>query len=138
MYTSRKRSCQRGDTTTRTTCHVYTVTHLFRTCQASNAIQQPLGQSQVSHTEIKKNSIIALYAGEDDDNHGLPFFLGKVLSVSKQNKNDRDDNDREDDDESDEAPKYLVEIHEYIQTENDDGEPSGKYMYQLHNVDGER
>ena len=107
-------------------------THLFRTCQVSSATQQPLGQ--ISHEEIKKNSIIAVYAEDDEDNHGLPFFLGKVLSVSNKNEKERDDD--EDDDESDEAPEYLVEIHEYIQTENNDGEPSGKY--QLHNVDGER
>ena len=42
----------------------------------------------------------------------------------------------EDNDESDKAPKYLVEIHEYVQTENNAGEPTGKY--QLHNVVGER
>ena len=69
-------------------------THLFRTCQVNNAIQRPL--SQFSHEEIKKNSIIVLDAGEDADNHGLPFFLGKVLSISKQNGNDRDDDEDED------------------------------------------
>ena len=70
----------------------------------------------------------------DEDNHGLPFFLGKVLSVYNKNEEDCD----EDNDESDEAPEHLVEIHEYIQTENNDGEPSGKYQLRMHNVDGER
>ena len=82
----------------------------------------------------REKSIVAVYAEEDKDNHGVPFFLGKVLSVSNKNKKDGDAD--KDDDESDEAPEYLVEFHEYIQTENNDGKPSGKY--QLHNVDGER
>ena len=107
-------------------------TQLFRPWQVSNAVQQPL--SQFPHEEIKKNSVIALYAGEDEDNHGLPFFLGKVLSVSNQNKSDRDED--EDEDESDEAIKYVVSIHDYIQTESNDGKPTGKYI--LHNEHGER
>ena len=119
---SPKRSCQRGDTTTRTTRHVYT--QLFRKCQVSNAVQQPL--SQFSHEEIKKNSVIALYANEKEDNNGLPFFLGKVLRVF--NKNEKDDDDDEDDKESDEAPEYLVEIHEYIQTEIH-GQPTGNTYF---------
>ena len=94
-------------------------------------MQQPL--NQYSHEEIETNSIIAVYAGEDEDNHGLPFFLGKVIKVSKQNENDRDDD--EDDDESDKAPEYLVDIHEYIRTENNDGEPTGKYI--LHTEHGD-
>ena len=49
------------------------------TCQVSNAMHQPL--SQFSHEEIKKNCIVASYAGEEGDNHGLPFFLGKVINV---------------------------------------------------------
>ena len=57
-----------------------------------------------------------------------------MLSVSNQNENDRDDN--ADHDESDEAPEYLVENHEFIQIENNDGKPTGKYI--LHNVNGER
>ena len=42
-------------------------------------MQQPL--DQFLHEEIKKNSIIALYANEVEDNDGLPFFLGKVLTL---------------------------------------------------------
>ena len=63
------------------------------------------------------------------------FWEKRNLSVSNKNKKGRDDG--KDDEESDGAPE-LVEIHEYmyIQTENNDGEPSGKC--QLHNVDGER
>ena len=73
-------------------------------------MQQPL--DQFSHEEIKKNSIIALYANEDLDNNGLPFFLGKVLRVF--NKNEKHDDDGDDDGQSDKAPEYYVEIHEYI------------------------
>ena len=53
-------------------------------------MQQPL--YQFSPEEITKNSIIALYANEVQDNNGLPFFLGKVLRVfNKNEKNDDDD-----------------------------------------------
>ena len=85
--------------------------------------------NQFSHEEIKKNSIVALYAGEDEHNHGLSFFLGKVINVIDNSKTDGDAN--EDDDESDKAPKYLMEIDEYIQTENNTGEPTGKYQLQF-------
>ena len=95
-------------------------------------MQQPL--YQFSHGEIKKNSIIALYANEVQDNNGLPFFLGKVLRVF--NKNEKPDDDDDDDGQSDEeAPEYYVEIHEYIQTEIN-GQPTGKYI--LHNEHGEK
>ena len=67
------------------------------------------------------------------DNNSLPFFLGKVLRVF--NKNEKDDDDDEDDGQSDKAPEYLVEIHEYIQTEIN-GQPTGKYI--LHNEHGEK
>ena len=70
---------------------------------------------------------------QDEDNHALPFALVKVLSVSKQNENDRDDG--EDDDESEEAPAYVVSIHEYTQTEINDGKPTGKCI--LHNEHGD-
>ena len=87
-------------------------------------MQQPV--DQFSHDEIKKNSIIALYANEDLDNNGLPFFLGKVLRVF--NKNEKQDDDDDDDGQSDEdAPEYCVEIHEYIQTEINK-QPTGKYI----------
>ena len=82
--------------------------------------------------DIKKNSIIALYADEKEDNNGLPFFLRKVLRVF--NKNEKDDDADEDGEESDEAPEYLVDIHEYIQTKIN-GQPSGKYI--PHNEHGE-
>ena len=87
-------------------------------------MQQPL--SQFSQEEIKKNSIVALYAWdpEDEDNHALPFFLGKVMNVFDNNENDSDGN------ESDKAPECLVKIHEYVQTKNNVGQPTGKY--QLH------
>ena len=91
-------------------------------------MQQPL--DQFSHEEIKKNSIIALYANEKEDNNGLPFFLGKVLRVF--NKNEKDDDD-DDDGQSDEAPEYYVGIYEYIQTEIN-GQPTGKYI--LYNEHG--
>ena len=97
-------------------------------------MQQPLSE------EIKKNSIVALYAyaGEDEDNHGLPFFLRKVINVIDNSKTDGDADEGKD--ESDKASKYLVKIHEYIdidiQTENYAGEPTGKF--QLHNEHGER
>ena len=84
-------------------------------------MQQPL--DQFSHEEIKKNSIIALYANEPEDNNGLPFFLGKVLRVF--NKNEKDDDDDDDGQSHQKAPEYLVELHEYIQTELND-QPSGK------------
>ena len=94
-------------------------------------MQQPL--NQFSHEEIEKNSIIALYANEDLDNKGLPFFLGKVLRVF--NKNEKDDDDDDDDGQSDEgAPEYYLEIHEYIQTEINK-RPTGKHI--LHNGHGE-
>ena len=67
-------------------------------------------------------------------NHGLPLFWGKVVNVFDNSQNDGDAD--EEDDESDKAPEYLVEIHEYIQTENNAGEPTGKC--QLHNIVGER
>jgi len=95
-------------------------------------MQQPL--YQFSHEEIKKNSIIALYANEPEDNNGLPFFLGKVLRVF--NKNEKDDDDDDDEGQSDQkAPEYVVKIHEYIQTEINE-QPTGKY--QLHNEHGEK
>ena len=94
-------------------------------------MRQPL--NQFSHEEIKRNSIIALYANEPEDNNGLPFFLGKVLRVL--NKNEKDDDDDDDDGQSDEkAPEYWVEIHEYIQTEVND-QPTAKYI--PHNEHGE-
>ena len=93
-------------------------------------MQPPL--NQFSHDKIKQNSIIALYANEDLDNNGLPFFLGKVLRIF--NKNERPDDDDDDDGQSDEeAPEYCVEIHEYIHTEIN-SQPSGKYI--LHNEHG--
>ena len=51
-------------------------------------MQQP--SDQFSHEEIKKNSIIALYANEKEDNNGLPsgFFLGKVLRVFNRKPDD--------------------------------------------------
>ena len=70
-------------------------------------MQQPLGQ--FSHNEITKSSVVALYAGEDEDNHDLPLFLGKMMNVFDNNENDGDAN------ESNQASEYLVEIHEYIQ-----------------------
>ena len=60
--------------------------------------------NQFSHKEIKKNSIVALYAGEDEDNHGLPFFLGKVINVIDNSKCHGDA--VKDDHESDKAPEY--------------------------------
>ena len=74
-------------------------------------MQPPL--SQFFQEEIKKDSIVALYAEEDEDNHGLPFFLGKVINVIDNSENDCDAD--KDDDESDNAPENVVEIHEYIQ-----------------------
>ena len=95
-------------------------------------MQQPL--DQFSPEEIKKNSIIALYANEAEDNNGLPFFLGKVLRVF--NKNEENDDDDVDEGQSDQkAPKYVVKIHEYIQTKINE-QPTGKY--QLHNEHGEK
>ena len=95
-------------------------------------MQQPL--DQFSHEEIKKNSIIALYANEPQDNNGLPFFLGKVLRVF--NKNEKDDDDDDHDGQSHQkAPEYVVELHEYIQTEVNE-QPTGKYI--LHNEHGEK
>ena len=95
-------------------------------------MQQPL--NQFSHEEIEKNSIIALYANEVEDNNGLPFFLGKVLRVF--NKNEKNDDDDDDEGQSDQkAPKYVVKIHEYIQTEINE-QPTGKY--QLHIEHGEK
>ena len=95
-------------------------------------MQQPL--DQFSPEEIKKNTIIALYANEAEDNNGLPFFLGKVLRVF--NKNEKNDDDDVDEGQSDQkAPKYVVKIHEYIQTEINE-QPTGKY--QLHNAHGEK
>lgn len=88
--------------------------------------------SQFSHEEIEKNSIIALYANEDLDNKGLPFFLGKVLRVF--NKNEKDDDD-DDDDDGQKAPEYVVKLHEYIQTEVNQ-QPTGKYI--AHNRHGEK
>ena len=79
--------------------------------------------------EIAKKSIVAVYAEEDEDNHGLPFFLGKVVNAF--DKNERDGDADEDDDESDNAPEYLVELHEYIQTENNAGEPTEKYKLHI-------
>ena len=98
------------------------------TCQVSNAKQQPV--SQVSHEEIKKNSIVALYAGDDEDNHGLPFFLGEIINVFDldNSETDGDADNCKDDDKSDKASKYLVEIHEYIQTKPNVGEPLGKHQ----------
>ena len=92
-------------------------------------MQQPL--NQFSHEEIEKNSIIALYANEAEDNNGLPFFLGKVLRVF--NKNEENDDDEGQSDQK--APEYVVKIHEYIQTEINE-QPTGKY--QLHNAHGEK
>ena len=77
----------------------------------SNAMQQSL--NQFSLEEIKKRSIVALYAREDEDNHALSCFLGKVINVFDNSENDGDAD--EDEDESDKAPKYLVEVHEYVQ-----------------------
>ena len=95
-------------------------------------MQQPL--DQFSPEEIKKNSIIALYANEAEDNNGLPFFLGKVLRVF--NKNEENDDDDVDEGQSDQkAPKYVVKIHEYIQAEIKE-QPTGKY--QLHIEHGEK
>ena len=95
-------------------------------------MQQSL--NQFSHEEIKKNSIIALYANEPEDNNGLPFFHGKVLRVF--NKNEENDDDDDDEGQSDQnAPKYVVKIHEYIQTEINE-QPTGKY--QLHIEHGEK
>ena len=92
-------------------------------------MQQPL--YQFSHGEIKKNSIIALYANEPEDNNGLPFFLGKVLPVF--NKNEKNDDDEGQSDQK--APEYVVKIHEYMQTEINE-QPTGKY--QLHIEHGEK
>ena len=103
--------------------NVIVYTQLFRTWQVRNAMQPPL--TQFSPEDIKKDSIIALYANEVEDNNGVPFFLRKVLHVF--NKNEKDDDDDEDDEQSGEAPEYLVEIHEYIQTEIN-GQPTGKYI----------
>ena len=95
-------------------------------------MQQPL--SQFSYKEIKKNSVVALYANEPQDNHGLPFFLRKVLCIFNKNKNYDDDNNNKG--QSDQkAPKYVVQIHEYIQTRINE-QPTGKYI--LHNGHGEK
>jgi hypothetical protein len=95
-------------------------------------MQQPL--DQFSPEEIKKNSIIALYANEAEDNNGLPFFLGKVLRVF--NKNEENDDDDDDEGQSDQkAPEYVVKLHEYIQTEVNQ-QPTGKYI--AHNRHGEK
>ena len=92
-------------------------------------MQQPL--DQFSPEEIKKNSIIALYANEVQDNNGLPFFLGKVLRVF--NKNEKNDDDEGQSDQK--APEYVVKLHEYIQTEVNQ-QPTGKYI--AHNRHGEK
>ena len=59
----------------------------------------------ISHEAIKKNSVIALYAIEPEDNNGLPFFLGKVLRVF--NKNEKDDDDDKDDEQSERLPNTV-------------------------------
>ena len=64
----------------------------------------------------------------------MPFFLGKNINVIDNSETEGDAD--EDDDVSDKASKYLVEIHEHVQTENNVGEPTGKH--QLHNEHGER
>ena len=92
-------------------------------------MQQPL--YQFSHEEIEKNSIIALYANEAEDNNGLPFFLGKLMRVF--NKNEENDDDEGQSDQK--APEYVVKIHEYIETKINE-QPTGKY--QLHIERGEK
>ena len=102
-------------------------------------MQQPL--SQFSHEKIKKNSTVALYVGEDEDHHGLPFFL---INVFDKNEKDIDGAHDEDNDESDEAPEHMVKIHEYIQTKSNASQPTGKYhadeerekQFESHNSQG--
>ena len=76
---------------------------------------------------ITAGQFCAVFATEDDENFGYPFWIGKVVSTEDANDDEASSND----DESDDFPHGLVKIHDYRQQENSKGEPTGKYMPHL-------
>ena len=82
------------------------------------------GLSAYNCSNVRKGQIVAVYATEAEENHGLPFWIGKVSKVLPAEQDSDDDNSDTDDTE----PEDLVEIEEYIQMVNSKGEPTEAYQ----------
>ena len=76
---------------------------------------------------ITTGQFCAVFATEDDENFGYPFWIGKVVSTEDANDDEASSND----DESNDFPHGLAKIHDYRQQANSKGEPNGKYMPHL-------
>ena len=83
------------------------------------------GLSGYNCSNVSKGQIVAVYATEEEENHGLPFWIGKVSKVLPA-REDSDDSKSDTDDT--EPEKDMVEIEEYIQMVNSNGAPNEAYQ----------
>ena len=65
--------------------------------------------------EVAKGKFAAVYAIDEDDNQGLPFWIGRIHSTEASHG----DEDEDDDEEGGlETTEWMVKIEEYSQTQN--------------------
>ena len=55
------------------------------------------GPSTYSRSDIKKNAFVAICSEREDENQGLPFWLGKVESISQEYESDSESSSEDDD-----------------------------------------
>ena len=87
--------------------------------QVANAVST--GLTEFTHDQVKKGNLVAVYSVDENDNHGLPFWIGKVADVLEHAESEDD----EEEDDADIGVTYDIKIEEYRQT-NARG-TSGKY-----------
>lgn len=69
---------------------------------------------------------MALFAEEQSDNFGLPFWIGKVVAVC-ESEGEESSNDDDDDDDDGDTSGIRVKVAEWIQEQNG-GRGTGKYI----------
>jgi len=90
--------------------------------EVANAVYEGFKSREVSAAD-DKNKFAAVYARSDEDNLGLPFWIGKIADVDLQ----YEDQVEEDDDESGADPYPAVKIAEFNQ-ETKPAEDGGELM----------
>ena len=86
--------------------------------KVANAVRE--GLTEFTSDQIEKGNFVAVYAADERDNHGMPFWIGKVVDVLLHEDSDVEDGESGDDDHE----TYDIKIAEYHQANST---ASGKY-----------
>ena len=90
------------------------LTLLMSYLQVRNA--ELVGLSGYNCSNVSKGQIVAVYATEEEENHGLPFWIGKVSKVLPA-REDSDDSKSDTDDKEPEKASWKIILH-YSKTWN--------------------